>query len=176
MGWISPSVIQLKILLQRLRNLGSDWDEPVPDNLASTWRSWQEELPYLANHPVPRCYFEVGKTKVQIQLHGFSDASNLAYGGVVYIRVLYHDTTTSVSLVYSKTRVAPLSPPGTIPRLELCGAQILSKLLVAAMESLHIPMEDVYAWCNSTIVLCWLHMPPDKLSTYVSNRVGDTLS
>ena len=176
MGWFSPSVIVLKILLQKLWKLGNDWDDPAPEDIATAWRSWQDELTYITNHPIPRYYFEAGKQRVQTQLHGFSDASILAYGGVVYLRTLYHDTSTSVSIVCSKTKVAPLSPPGTIPRLELCGAQILSKLLVAVMDSLNIPLQDTYAWCDSTIVLCWLHMPPDRLSTYVSNRVGDTLS
>ena len=79
-----------------------------------------------------------------------------------------------VSIVHAKTKVAPISLAGTTPRLELCGAQILSKLLTTAMKSLDIPIQDVYAWCDSTIVLCWLYMPPERLSTYVSNRVSDT--
>ena len=96
--------------------------------------------------------------------------------GVVYLRTMYQDTSTSVSLVCSKTKVAPLSPPGTTPRLELCGAQVLSKLLVTVMKAIDIPLQDTYAWSDSTIVLCWLNMPPERLSTYVGNRVGDTLA
>ena len=55
----------------------------------------------------------------------------------------------------------------------MCGAQILSKLLVSVMTDL---VKDVYSWIDSTIVLCWLNMPPDRLNVYVSNRVGDTAS
>ena len=105
-----------------------------------------------------------------------ADASNVAYGGVVYIRTLYEDATVSVGLVHAKTMVAPLSPAGTTPRLELCGAQVLCKLLVTAMTALDIPLQDVFARSDSTIILCWLHMPPDQLNTYVSNRVGDILT
>ena len=107
------------------------------------------------------------KEKRSIQLHGFSDASNAAYGGVVYVQTMYQDTTVSVSLVISKTKVAPISPPGTTPRLELCGAQVLSKLLRIVMESLDVGLQDVFAWSDSMIVLCWLHMPPGRLNTYV---------
>lgn len=176
LGWFAPAVIVLKILLQKLWKLGMAWDDPVPDDIANAWRSWQDELPYIANHPIPRHYFRADKQRVQTQLHGFSDASNVAYGGVVYLRTMYQDTSTSVSLVCSKTKVAPLSPPGTTPRLELCGAQVLSKLLVTVMKAIDIPLQDTYAWSDSTIVLCWLNMPPERLANYISNRVGDTLA
>ena len=66
-----------------------------------------------------------------------------------------------------------ISPTGTTTRLELCGAQILSKLLTTAMKSLDVPIQDVYAWCDSTIVLCWLFMPP-KTVHLCHNRVNDT--
>ena len=176
LGWFAPSVVILKILLQSLWKLGMTWDEPVAEDLAAVWRNWQTELHYITEHPIPRFYYHPDKIKMQVQLHGFSDASNLAYGGVVYLRTLYQDTTVTVSLINAKTKVAPLSPVGTTPRLELCGAQVLSKLLITAMEALDIPLQDVFAWSDSTIVLCWLYMPPERLNTYVSNRVGDTVA
>ena len=166
MGWFSPSVIVLKILLQKLWKLGNNWDDPASADIATVWRSWQDELTYITNHPIPHYYFEAGKQRVQTQLHGFSDASILAYGGVVYLRTLYHDTSTSVSIVCSKTKVAPLSPPGTIPRLELCGAQILSKLLVADMDSLNIPLQDTYAWCDNSKVMSRCLSAPDAISLH----------
>ena len=152
------------------------WDEPVLEEQASIWRDWQVELHHITEYPIPRCYYHLTRRKRQTQLQGFADASNLAYGGVVYMRTLYQDATVSVSIVLAKTKDVPLSPPGTTPRLELCGAQVLSKLLITAMESLDIPLQDVVAWSDSTIVLCWLHMPPERMNTYVSNRVGDTVS
>ena len=79
-------------------------------------------------------------------------------------------------VLVAKTKVAPLSPAGTTPRLELCGAQVLSKLLETAMITLDIPLQDVFAWSDSTIALCWLNMLPGRLNTYVANRVGDILS
>ncbi len=176
LGWFAPALISLKILLQKLWKLGMVWDEPVPDNIRAEWETWRTERHYITQHPIPRCYFDPLKQKISIQLHGFSDTSNAAYGAGVYVRTLYQDTTVSTSLVISKTKVAPLSPPGTTPRLELCGVQILSKLLSTVMKDLCVELQDVFAWSDSTIVLCWLNMPPDRLNTYVSNRVGSTLS
>ena len=53
------------------------------------------------------------------QLHGFTDASTSAYGGVVYLRTLYSDASLTVTIVASKTKVAPLKKL-TVPKLELC--------------------------------------------------------
>ena len=135
LGWFSPAVVIVKILLQKLWKLGMTWNEPVPESLAAVWRSWMDELHYITDHPIARCYYSPDKTRLHNQLHCFSDASNVAYGGVVYVRMLYKDTTVSVSMVLAKTKVAPISPAGTTPRLELCGAQIPSKLLQTAMTN-----------------------------------------
>ena len=36
--WYSPTIILLKILLQRLRELNITWDEPVSNDIGSTWK------------------------------------------------------------------------------------------------------------------------------------------
>ena len=108
LGWFAPAVVRLKILLQKLWKLGNTWDEPVPEKLATVWRDWQEEPPFITNHPVPRCYYHPGKVRRHTQIHGFSDASNVAYGGVAYLRTLYEDTTITVNVIIAKTR-SPLS-------------------------------------------------------------------
>ena len=136
-------------------------ENPSPEPLEVGHDTCSEDMAgrtAVHHHPIPRCYYD-DKEKRSIQLHGFSDASNAAYGGVVYVRTIYQDTTVSVSLVISKTKVAPISPLGTTLGLELCGAQVLSKLLRIAMESLDVGLQDVFAWSDSMIILCWLHMP-----------------
>lgn len=63
-----------------------------------------------------------------MQLHGFSDASERAYAGVVYLRMHDSEGHVLVALVMSKTKVAPIKRI-TIPRLELCGAHLLAQML-----------------------------------------------
>ena len=92
----------------------------------------------------------------------------------MYLRTLYEDADVSVTLLYSKTRVAPISK-STTPRLELCGAQLLSKLLIHVAKALKVPVSNIYAWSDSTIVLCWLSTPTTRLKSYVHNWVVDTI-
>ena len=99
-----------------------------------------------------RCYYRSSSTKLQVQLHGFSDASEVAYSAVVYVRTTYKDGPPTVVLVTAKSKVAPLKRQ-SIPCLELCGTHILAKLLTSVSKALAINIDCVYVWCDSTIVL-----------------------
>ena len=91
-------------------------------------------------------------------------------GGVVYFRLLYADTCITIDLVLSKCKVAPLERR-TIPRMELEGAVILSKLLEVAACDLSIPTTAIYAWTDPTVVLGWFNKPLGELKVYVAHRV-----
>ena len=65
----------------------------------------------------------------------------------------------------------------TIPRLELCGALIVAKLLSQAARVLNIPasMHVVYAWTDSLVVLDWLHGYLCRLMTFEVNRMSEII-
>ena len=170
LGWYSPVIITAKILLQRVWEERLQWDDPVPPSILTVWLQWRDELPMLSSHQIPRYYFSKDSVVVSVQLHGFSDASQAAYSGVVYLRAVDSRDNITTSLVISKTKVAPLKKT-MIPRLELCGALVLARLLHHCKNTLNIRLNRVCAWTDSTIVLNWLSGNARKLSTYVGNRV-----
>ena len=171
LGWFSPSIIKAKILLQRVWELKITWDEEVPQEVLTVWQRWRSELQLLADKRLQRCYFP---RRTQIQLHGFCDASEDAFAAVIYLRTVDLEGCTYVSLVMSKTRVAPLKRL-TIPRLELCGAHLLAQILSHVQQVLNVPLNNVYAWTDSTVLLGWLAGDPRRFKPYVGNRVSQII-
>ena len=171
LGWFAPVTIKVKILFQRLWELKLEWDDPVPEWVRASWHKWRTELPLLSYHHIPRCHYHKEATIVSTELHGFSDASELAYSGVVYLRMIDSVGNIYVSIFTSKTKVAPIKRL-SIPRLELCGAQLLARLL----HHIHnINPQNLYAWTDSTIVLNWLDGNPRRFKTYVVNRISNII-
>ena len=87
-----------------------------------------------------------------MELHGFYDASEQAYAAVIYLCMMDMDGGIQVSLVTSKTKVAPIKRL-TIPHLELCGAYLLAQLLHYVKQVFNLPLVQIYAWTDSTIIL-----------------------
>lgn len=133
----------------------------VPQPILDEWLQWRSELPQITEMSIPRCYYPKSAQIQSFQLHGFSDASELAYAGVVYLRMTDTNGRVLTSLVCSKTKVAPIKRL-TLPRLELCGANLLAKLLFHVMKALNLSLQEVYAWTDSTIVLNWLDGSPRR--------------
>ncbi|XP_045509321.1 uncharacterized protein LOC123704872 [Colias croceus] len=174
LGWIAPVVTKAKIFIQRLWLSGIDWDTQLSPQLLEEWLSFREDLINLESFVIPR-WMQLNKGDLVLELHGFSDASNLAYAAVVYARVVDKNRNIHVHLVTSKTRVAPIKQI-SIPRLELCGAVLLSKLLHEVSNVLNVSKNNIHAWTDSTIVLAWLSSHPSRWKTFVANRVSDILT
>ena len=173
LGWFAPATLQIKILLQELWLLKLGWDDPIPMDVVVKWTTWKTQLPLLAAKPMPRCYCRNPNQIRDIQLHGFSDASNKSNGAVVYLRVTYQDALTTVSIVTSKTKVETKLKTQSLPRLELCVAVLAAKLLRAVSKDLNITISAIYAWSDSEITLAWISKSPHKWKTFVANQVTE---
>jgi hypothetical protein len=83
MGFLSPFTVKMKVIFQELRTEKVDWDEELSGNLLSKWNAILSELDNLDNVRIPRCYNTSSVEPIKVELHGFSDASQIAYAAVV---------------------------------------------------------------------------------------------
>lgn len=174
LGLLSPLIVTAKVILQSLWQLRLAWDESVPMDVHTKWNSFKNDLNNLKEFNIPRHVLCTNPNIIEI--HGFADASETAYGACVYLRSTEGNKFASV-LLCSKTRVAPLKTL-TIPRLELCAALILVKLVNKIISILDIKIDNIFYYSDSTIVLSWINTSPHLLKIFVANRVAkiNTLS
>lgn len=170
MGLIGPCIILAKLILQQLWQLGIDWDESVPQSIHDTWTKFCAQIPIINSIKIPRLI--LCSEPLVIELHGFSDASERAYGACCYVRSISRSGEIFINLVCAKSRVAPLKSL-TLPRLELSAAHLLAQLAQRVLTSLNLNIDKIFFWSDSTIVLSWLSLQPKQLNTFVANRVSE---
>ncbi|XP_014215747.1 uncharacterized protein LOC106644640 [Copidosoma floridanum] len=164
LGWFSLVIIVPKMLLQSLWLLKISWDTPLPDSVVEPWVRWLSEIPQLNQVRIPRWNFY--SPSIRLEIHGFADASKSAYAAVVYTRVVV-ENVVHVSLQIAKTRVAPLKVL-SIPRLELCGAHLLAKVVRHFTDCCPCDGVPIHLKTDSLNVLHWLNAP-----VFVANRCSD---
>ena len=169
LGILGPVIVTAKLIMQQIWKLNLNWDESLPQQLHIKWTDFESELPILQQFKFPRqiCLPNTVKT----QLHGFCDASEQAYGACVYLRSESKNGKIAVHLICAKSRVAPIKTI-SVPKLELCGALLLAKLMTVVKDALKINNVKVNAWSDSTIALHWIKSSPHTLKTFVANRVA----
>ena len=170
LGLLSPFVIRLKILFQTLCSQRIEWDCLLEGEHLKQWNSFTTEFDILNHVRMPRCYFSKGFSPVIKEIHGFSDASERAYAAVLYVRTVSHDGTVITRLIASKTRVSPVKKQ-SIPRLELLGALILTRLVNTVLMNCPQRMK-VTCWVDSTSTLFWINNDR-SWKQYVSRRVSE---
>ncbi|GBO41313.1 hypothetical protein AVEN_31563-1 [Araneus ventricosus] len=153
------------------------WDEELPPDIQKTWCQWISEVPRLSELQVPRYVLSAstGEPTDVLELHCFCDASQKAYGVVIYTRVV-KDCNVEVNLLVSKSRVAPLTKI-TMLRLELLGALLAARLAskVKPIVDLKRPSK-VFFWTDSKITLHWIKGSSKRWKSFVSNRVTEIQS
>ncbi|XP_055633586.1 uncharacterized protein LOC129773936 [Toxorhynchites rutilus septentrionalis] len=130
----------------------------------------------LSSISIPR-WAALSNAPVIVELHGFCDASERAYGSCLYIRTVSQDGSISVRLLTAKSRVAPLGDSKkqkkvSLPRLELSAALLLSHLYHKVNSAIGLNTRAFF-WSDSTITLHWINSVPSRWKTFVANRVSE---
>lgn len=170
LGLVGPVVVRAKMQLQALWKLNLSWDESLPMSLFTDWIKLSHCLNDLNNIYIPR-QATISQSSLPYDLHGFSDASERAYGAAVYLRHEDERGNVQVNLLCAKSRVAPLKTV-SLPRLELCAALLLSELMHTVSQALHVNSNHSNYWSDSTVTLAWLQSEPSRWTTFVANRVS----
>ncbi|XP_003370011.1 Pao retrotransposon peptidase superfamily [Trichinella spiralis] len=171
LGYLTPFIIRAKTLIQELWQRGLHWEDPLPDDLKTTWTRWITEWKKIENVRIPRCLIEIPmKNIIRLELHGFSDASEKAYGGAVYIRMIDIEGKGVIKLIVAKSKVTPLKSV-TLPRLELVAALVTAKLISHVKQVIDLNIDRVCCWSDSQITLCWIRNVARTWKPFVKNRV-----
>ena len=96
-------------------------------------------------------------TMAYVQVHGFCTASEKGYEYCVYLRFLLKSNFVKVVLVSAKSRVEPVRKI-TMPRLELLGNLLLSRLISSVINNLApaYSINKIFTWTGSSVAYAWI--------------------
>ena len=174
LGLLAPFVLIVKILLQDAWGRKIGWDEELPADLLKVWQDSIEDLQYISQFRMLRCYSPDLWHSTQLELHVFADASERGFGVVSYLRIVAPSGTISCSFVMAKCRNAPLKKL-TIPRLELQAAVLAARMFLKLKSELPYAITRTQMWTDSMTALQYLKNTTRRFNTWTSNRVTEVL-
>ena len=152
---ISPVLINLKILLQKLCVLKVNWDDLIPTKLALEWKNLLTRLLSAQPFCFNRYYFYNSIAQLKnVSLHSFCDASENAYVEVIYFLSENVHGEKYCCLVVAKTKIAretSWSKNVSIPKLKLLTCVLLTSLIHYVINSMEnvLAFNDIYCWSDS---------------------------
>ncbi|XP_058819112.1 uncharacterized protein LOC131681975 isoform X2 [Topomyia yanbarensis] len=176
LGLLAPFLIHGRMLIQDLWRLNLGWDTEIANREYEKWRQWVHLLPGISSLEIPRCYFGNAHSNLyeSLQLHVFTDASELGYGCAAYFRVLIN-REVRVALVMARSKVAPLKYQ-SIPRMELQAALLGARMMHTVSNNHTLPIREKYVHTDSEVVLAWIRSQHRNYKQFVAYRVGEILS
>lgn len=124
LGLCAPLLVKSKLFFQELWDKELTWDDPLSETDGQKWQKieseWKIDEILIKRHtPLVRAD--------NSQIHIFTDASPEAYCAVAYLRTEMADQTV-VSLIFAKSRLRPKKSPVSVPRMELLGVLIGTRI------------------------------------------------
>ena len=153
LGLIGPAILPFKIFIQLLWKAKKSWDTPLDDSEAQKWSHLMADQD-SSQIAIPRRI--VMNDCDEFELHVFADASGDAYAAAAYLRQKSADGKYFVTLISSKSRVAPIKQI-TIPKLELLAAVVAAKLITMIQTEMSLKFESITLWTDNSCVAQWLH-------------------
>ena len=164
------------MVMQEVNDEGGsfDWDEPLSETYVLKWKSFFCELYELQSLTFSRCLCPSGVVGKPV-LVMFSDGSKNAYGTCAYIRWELECGKYECRLLIAKNRIAPKRQL-SVPRLELCGAVLSSRLRTVIEQELDFDFDFVIHIVDSAIVRAQIQKESYGFGTFVATRVAEIQS
>ena len=171
LGLLSPLILPLKLFIQELWLRKVPWDKTLCNDdlnrVSDILSSWKD----VEKIELPRW---VQSTKTDLNfIVVFTDASERAYAACAFLISQSKDKICS-HLLCSKSRLAPPKSKGwTIPKLELMGALVGSRLGSTVAKELGLDPDSVLYFTDSKIVYHWANSDHRRWEVFISNRVRE---
>ena len=173
LGFLAPYVLPIKALLQELWQQKLGWDDEIQDQQLRVWQRWLKSLSQLSEVRISRCYFNTDMTCTSmIELHLFSEASEIAYATSAYLRIVDDDGVISCTFIMGKCRNCPIKRP-TIPRLELMVSVLAVRLSNLIRAELDWNIDYITFWTDSTTVLQYIRNENRQFQRFVATRLEE---
>ena len=174
LGLINPLIVKFKVLFQDMCIEKHNWDDQLSEKFVLRFTEIVDDFNNIDSIIFNRkyCFTSIDDPIVNIQLHGFSDASLRAYGCCVYLRIEHKSGIVKCDLVSAKSRVSPIKKQ-SIPRLELLAANLLTNLFVCVYDNLKnvYSFDEIYCWVDSSVVFAWINNVSKVYKLYVQSRL-----
>lgn len=142
LGLLGPIFVIAKLIIQELWQLEIHWDESILPDIDFRWRKLKSQLFMINKIKILRCV-KYSANPQCIQLHGFADVSQKAYGACVYIRTQIENNEFCSELLCAKSRVAPVKTL-TLPKLELSAGVLLAQLIDKIKKAIDLEGSDFF--------------------------------
>ena len=175
-GFLTPIILQAKLLMRESwSNPGLGWDDPLPDVLKSRWVDLLASMLRLQDLVIPRSLWPMEEVVGLPSLVVFTDGSAMAFGAVAYIRWQLTGGSFWTRLVMAKGKIAPKGVT-SIPRLELNGAVIGTRVKNFLTKDTSLEFSHVYHLVDSSTVLGYVHKESGNFRMYEGVRVAEIQS
>ena len=170
LGKFTPLTAGLKLDLSELSKINLDWDDNVPLDLHSTWKSNFELIKALGHIKLKRAIVPEDAISLDMETLEMGDASQNLACAAIYARFKRKSGSYSSQLVFAKSKIIP-SEIKSMPRAELFAALLNATAGHVVYLALKKFIKSRVHLTDSQITLFWITNIKLKMKQYVRDRV-----